>query len=243
MLRSGRYIGANMDNKPALVFELCEPAQTPRWAELGYAVQGIYRTLVDECEAEPAALEQKVRAQLTADPALLVLACDRLPATRAADTQDWQPLLHQPLTRCFTVIRGLVPWLAAHSQRSHVVALLARAALLPDANPGSAGVLGRALVGLFEGLRAELRLTTTRVTLVITDPEESSQAFHARLRHVLARRPLYSLPESVDRRTVEQYFAPLLDALARTPLGIPLPAGPQGEVYHSHQLEDPVTRA
>lgn len=218
----------------ALLVELCAPSPLVfRWAELGYTLQHVDTALLDACEAEPAALKQRV--PFAADMLdLLVLACDQLPVQRAAAVCDWQSVLHGPLTRCFTALRGLAPIVSAQP-RGHIVVLLARAALLPDPTQGSAAVLGRALLGLFESLRAELRQTTTRVTLYITDADESAAAAHARLRQALSDRPFYSLPASVDRQTLQQYFAPMEDALTRTPLGVPLPAGPQGEVYHLHQ--------
>lgn len=221
----------------ALLVELCAPAlMTPPWAELGYAPQRVDAALLDACEAEPAALQQRVQLAQGA-PQLLVLACDQLPVQRAAAVRDWQPVLHEPLTRCFTALRGLAPVVCAQP-RGHILAFLARTALLPDATQGSAAVLGRALLGLFESLRAELRQTTARVTLYISDAGESADASHKRLQQVLSHRPFYSLPTSVDRQTLQHSFGRMEDALARTPLGVPLPAGPQGEVYHLHQLQD-----
>lgn len=217
-----------------LMAELCAPAVQPvRWTELGYAVHPILSTLIDRCESEPSSLEHLLRAQLPeTDPAVLAIACDEFPATHASATMNWNASLHEPLTRCFTLVRGLVPWIARHPRGGHVIAFLSRASLLPDAEQGSAAVLGRASLGLFESLRAELRQTTTRVSLCMTDIDEPSAAFHERLRTVLSRRPFYSLPASVAPEQIESYFAPMLNALSRTPRGIPLPAGPQGEVYH-----------
>lgn len=231
----------SLPTQSALLVELCAPTRmAPRWTELGYAPQRVEVALLDACEAEPAALQQRVQFAQGA-PGLLVLSCDELPVQRAAAIRDWQPVLHGPLTRCFTALRGLAPVVCAQP-RGHILVFLARAALLPDGTQGSAAVLGRALLGLFESLRAELRQTTTRVTLYITDTGESADVSHARLRQVLSDRPFYSLPASVDRQTLRQYFGPMEDALARTPLGVPLPAGPQGEVYHLHQLQDSLPR-
>ena len=223
----------------ALSVELCAPSVQPvRWNELGYAVHPVNRAIIEACEAEPTSLQHLVCEHHSGpDPALLVVACDQLPATRAIDTPDWNFALHEPLTRCFTVLRGLVPWIARHPRGGHIVALLSRTALLPDATQGSGSVLGRALVGLFEALRAELRQTPTRVSICITDDDEPAQAFHERLRHILQHRSFHSLPASIDRETIENYFTPLLEALSRTPPGTPMPAGPQGEVYRMHSLE------
>lgn len=226
-------------NRAALFIELCAPSvQAVRWRELGYAVHPIHSSAIDRCEAEPSSLEQLVRAQYSEPkPGVLAIACDQLLTTRLVDTTDWNLALHQPLTRCFTAVRGLTPWISRHPQ-GHVVALLSRASLLPDATQGCAAVLGRALLGLFEALRAELRQTSTRVSIVITDAAESPDLFHKRLQHVLRLRSFYSLPASIDSEEIENYFAPMLNALSRTPRGVPMPAGPMGEVYHLHQLED-----
>lgn len=220
--------------RPMLLVDLCAPSPAaPRWAELGYDVQSIDSALLDACEAEPTALEQHLHTLFAQALKLLVVACDRLPIQRAADVADWQPVLHQPLARCFTALRGLAPRVCAHPRGGHIVALLNRAALLPEVKQGSAAILGRSLLGLFEALRAELRQTSARVTLCITDADEAPAVFEARLRCLLDDKPFYSLPASIDERSLMQYFTPLEEALARTPLGMPLPAGPQGEVYRS----------
>lgn len=218
----------------AFMAELCAPpVQAVRWTELGYAVHPIPGVLIDRCESEPSSLEYLLRAEIPGtDPAVLAIACDELPGTGASAATNWDATLHQPLARCFTVVRGLTPWIARHPRGGHVIAFQSRASLLPDAERGSAAVLGRSLLGLFESLRAELRQTPTRVTICMTDSDEPSVAFHERLRGVLSRRPFYSLPASITPEQIESYFAPMLDALARTPRGTPLPAGPQGEVYH-----------
>lgn len=44
---------------------------------------------------------------------------------------------------------------------------------------------------------------------------------------------MYALPHSVDDAVINAYFAPLLQALRSAPAGVPLPAGPQGEVYRA----------
>lgn len=217
----------------ALMADLCAPmVQAVRWSELGYDVRPIPRTFIDRCRSEPGSLERLLRAEiLGADPAVLVIACDELPATRTGATTNWDAALHEPLTRCFTLVRGLAPWIADHPRGGHILALLSRGSLLPDAELGSAAVLGRALLGFFESLRAEFRQTSTRVTVCVTDIDEPSAVFHERLRGVLSQRPFYSLPASIAPEHIECYFAPMLEALSRTPRGTPLPAGPQGEVY------------
>lgn len=80
--------------------------------------------------------------------------------------------------------------------------------------------------------------TQIRDSGVVGDVAEPAHAFHERLRHAMLHRPFHSLPTSLDRETIETYFAPLLEALSRTPKATPLPAGPQGEVYHLHPLEE-----
>ena len=48
----------------------------------------------------------------------------------------------------------------------------------------------------------------------------------------LRSRPLYSLPASLERQEIDDYFSALLRELAAAPRGTPLPGvGPQAEVY------------
>lgn len=48
--------------------------------------------------------------------------------------------------------------------------------------------------------------------------------------HALDHRPFHSVPPSIDRESIESYFDSLFVALSITPQGVPLPAGPQGEI-------------
>jgi hypothetical protein len=218
----------------AILIELSACAFPGRfWTELCYSVTRIDTADIDRSTSDPSTLEALLRKQLVSNTErpLLVLACEQLPSTPAAAITDWQSALHAPLTCCFTALRGLVPWLATSTSGGHVVALLRRDALFPEVAPGSAAVLGRAALGLLEALRAELRHTRTRVTICITAADESADALLERLRTLLRDRPFYSLPASIDRQMIDDYFAPMSRALAQTPMGAPLPAGPTGEVY------------
>lgn len=218
----------------ALLIELSASALPGQFlAELGYSVTRVDTAAIDRASSDPTTLQAPLQKQFVShsDRPLLVLACDRLPSVPATAITDWQSALHVPLTRCFTSLRGLVPWIATSPSGGHVVALLPRDALLPEAARGPAAVLGRAALGLLEALRAELRHTRTRVTICITDTDESADASLERVRALLRDRPFYSLPASIDRQMIDDYFIPMSRALAKAPTGAPLPAGPTGEVY------------
>ncbi|MDB6015107.1 MAG: hypothetical protein JWL65_7357 [Gammaproteobacteria bacterium] len=227
--------------KAAILVDLGLPSASMRcWAELGCTLQRVDPQTLQECASEPGSLEPRVRAQWAGkvEPTMLIISAGQQPVARAAAITNWDVVLHDPLARCFTAVRGLVPWIARSPRGGHVIAVLPRAALLPEASQGSAAVLGRALLGLFESLRAELRLTATRVTICIADDTEDADVNRARLRDVLSCRPFHSLPASIDADVVDRYFAPILKTLERTPRGTPLSAGPQGEVYRITQLRD-----
>lgn len=224
----------------AVLVDLCgSSASLPRWAGLGYEQCRIDSQTLQECASEPELLEQRIGAQLAArDLMMLIIAADGQPPARVADIPNWEGVLHEPLARCFTVVRGLVPRIARSPRGGHVIAVLSRSAVFPDASHGAAAVLGRALLGLFESLRAELRLTSTRVTIYVSDDTEDPTIGRARMGDVMQYRPFHSLPAAIDPQSITRYFAPMLEALEHTPRGTPLPAGPQGEVYQVDQLRD-----
>jgi hypothetical protein len=236
-------IRTNVSQSTTMILaELDVPATQASWLHaFDMQVQRVDCALIDACEAEPTTLESAVRGTPDANASVLVLAMNRASTQRTADVVNWNAELHTPLKRCFTVVRGLVPWIS-RAPRAQVIALLPIAALLPNdtsgATQGASAVLGRALLGLLEGLRAELHQTSTRVTICIIDAAEPAAVFKQRLQNVLHTRPFHSLPASVDGRAIEQYFAPMMAALAQTPAGIPLPAGPMGDVYRLDQLSD-----
>ena len=220
--------------EPVLVADLCAPSeQAMHWTELGYRVYQVECTLIAACASRPGELDERMRAQLGNPASILIVAGDRLPVEEVIDA-DWSHVLHEPLARCFTLLRGLVPHVCASGQSGRVIALLPCSAVLPDVAHGTAAVLGRALLGLFESLRAEMARNAVRVSICFVDPNEPAGAFHSRLRHVLANGPLYSTPPSFERGPVEAYFGRLMEELAVTPEGVPLPAlGPQGDVYRA----------
>jgi len=225
--------------KMAVLVDLCgSSASLPHWAGLGYEQCRIDSQTLQERASEPELLEQRIGAQLAERDLMLIIAADGQPPARVAEIPNWDGVLHEPLARCFTVVRGLVPRIARSPRGGHVIAVLSRSAVFPDAPHGAAAVLGRALLGVFESLRAELRLTSTRVTIHVADDSEDPDIGRARMGGVLQYRPFHSLPAAIDPQSITRYFAPMLEALEYTPRGTPLPAGPQGEVYQVDQLRD-----
>jgi NAD(P)-dependent dehydrogenase (short-subunit alcohol dehydrogenase family) len=148
---------------------------------------------------------------------------------------DWTTQVHQVLRRCFTIIRGLVPGRAWSDRGPGGVAVVIPAeGLFADSARCADSVLGRSLVGLTEGLRAELLATQAKVTLVLTGEGEEAAALGRRIRAALHAGPLYSLPDSVTEERVTRVFEPWLEELARTPSDSALPQlGPMGEVYRA----------
>ena len=214
-----------------VVAELCSSGVQPHWPELGYEPHIVRHDLVDACVADPTALQRRLAEQIPAAPAILAIACDRLPVAPVS-TAHWDSCLYEPLTRCFTLVRGLTPWMVDRTRGGHVVAFLDRSALLPDGVQGTSAVLGRSVLGLFESLRATLLLGRTRVTICFTAANEPVEVFQTRVSGVLRSRPLYSFPASLGRQEIGDYFSPLLRELAAAPRGTPLPGvGPRAEVY------------
>jgi len=214
-----------------VVAELCSSGVQLLWPELGYEPHIVRHDLLDACVADPTSLQRRLAEQIPAAPAILAIACDRLPVAPVS-TAHWESCLYEPLTRCFTLVRGLTPWMVDRTHGGHVIAFLARSALLPDGVQGTAAVLGRSLLGLFESLRATLLLGRTRVTICFTAANESVEVFQTRVSGALRSRPLYSLPASLEHPEIDDYFSALLRELAAAPRGTPLPGvGPQAKVY------------
>jgi hypothetical protein len=105
-------------------------------------------------------------------------------------------------------------------------------ALFADSARCADSVLGRSLVGLTEGLRAELLATGLPVTLVLTHEGEEEAVLAQRIHDALRDGPLYALPSSATDERITSVFDPWLEALSRTPSDLALPPlGPMGEVY------------
>jgi hypothetical protein len=70
-----------------------------------------------------------------------------------------------------------------------------------------------------------------RVSIVLHDGA-GGEDLSTRLTNVLAAGPLYSLSADISPDRINAYFEPLLDAIAQTSAGPPLPdIGPMAAVY------------
>ncbi|MGI5132460.1 SDR family oxidoreductase [Pseudonocardia sp. CA-107938] len=179
--------------------------------------------VVDAAAGAPARL-----GGLSHDAPLVIAVAPHGPGS-SADV-DWTTQVHHVLRRCFTIMRGVIP---DRGPRALAVVIPVEG-LLADSARCADSVLGRSLVGLTEGLRAELLATQPKVTLVLTREGEEAAALGRRIRAALHVGPLYSLPDSVTEARVTRVFEPWLEELARTPSDSALPPlGPMGEVYRA----------
>jgi len=143
---------------------------------------------------------------------------------------DWTADVHAPLDRCFSIISRLGP--SIRDNGGLIVAVLPGEALLPRSGAAAHAVLYRSVLGLMEGLRAELLSTQARVSIVFTDRREGIDGLTPRLAATIADRSMYSLPACFDLAAIRASFEQLNNALAQTPSDARLPpAGPMGEVY------------
>lgn len=193
------------------------------FAALGLEVDELDIALVDAARAEP---------ELLTDPLIggpLVVAIAPQKGGGSASV-DWVSQVHRVLRRCYTVIRGLVPDRVA-TDGGGIAVVLSLSALRADSGKCADSVLGRSLVGLTEGLRAELLAAGTKVSLVFVGEDEDRDVVAERVRDALRDGPLHSLGASADE-CIKDAFGPWLDELARTPSDLALPPlGPMGEVY------------
>ncbi|CAM5602625.1 Dihydroanticapsin 7-dehydrogenase OS=Streptomyces griseorubiginosus OX=67304 GN=bacC_1 PE=3 SV=1 [Streptomyces griseorubiginosus] len=97
-----------------------------------------------------------------------------------------------------------------------IAVVLPTTALFADSARCADSVLGRSLVGLIEGLRAELLARRSAVTLVLTHEGEEEAVLAKRIHDALRDGPLYALPSSATDERVASVFDPWLEALART---------------------------
>jgi NADP-dependent 3-hydroxy acid dehydrogenase YdfG len=213
---------------------LAEPAGTSSVGRAlraaGCHVEELDMSVVDAAMAEPDRLSDP-----SVDVPLVLAIAPR--AGGGSGPVDWARELHQPLRRCFTLIRGLVPSRVASPEGGGVAVVLPMTALFADSERCANSVLGRSLLGLAEGLRAELLATQARVAVVFARDGEEPAALGRRIREALRDAPLYSLPASVSGARIEGLFRPWLEALADTPSDLALPAlGPMGEVYRDRQV-------
>jgi len=167
----------------------------------------------------------------SSDGACLILAFGHSSqATSDVGNCDWTQNVHAPLDRCFSIIRRLGP--SIRDNGGLIIAVLPGEALLTRRGAGAKSVLYRSVLGLIEGLRAELLPTQARVSVVITDPREGLDGLAQRLAVTIADRAMYSLPACFDVAAIRAIFEQMSKALAQTPSDARLPpAGPMGEVY------------
>lgn len=194
---------------------------------LGCQVDPIDTEAIDAARREP----ERLSDPSDRVPLILAIAAQR---TGSPGAVDWSTQVHQVLRRCYTVIRGLVPQRSASTDGGGVAVVLPTTALFADSWRSADSVLGRSLMGLTEGLRAELLAAGANVTLVFTQEGEDEALLAQRIGEALRDRPLYSLPDSETERRIANVFGPWLEALAGTPSDLALPPlGPMGEVYRT----------
>lgn len=164
---------------------------------------------------------------------LIILAFGRTePGLPSLADCDWPEAILAPLDSCFAVLRRHGPKL--RDLGGHILALLPVETLDPAGGGGAAAVLHRSVLGLVEGLRAELLGTDARASILFADPQESAGSLGQRLIAIAESRAMYSLPDDVDAEAIDSAFRPLLAALVATPIDPRLPpAGPMGEVYRA----------
>lgn len=223
MPKSGQYVVLAEPIGPT-------PARTVL-ERLGCSIDTLDSTAVDHVADAPERLESSAAGKGKATALVIAIAAQR---EGAASLVEWDGMVHLPLQRCFTVVRGIVPGLLTHPEGARVVFVLPLSAFFADDGQCADSVLGRALMGLAEGLRAELLPTAVRVSIVLTDGADDDAVLTDRITEALLGAPLYAVSPAATEHRVGDVFAPWLDALSRTPseLGMP-PMGPMGEVYQS----------
>lgn len=152
---------------------------------------------------------------------------------RSVQQTDWDAEVMEPLDRCFDLIRAVGRKMRARDW-GRLVAVIPACALRPVQSDGQINVLARALLGLMEGLRAELQETGLAVSILFHDgeAEEEEAALADRLTKIVETGDFYRLSRALDRRAIQAYFEPILLALSETTSGPPLPdIGPMAAVY------------
>lgn len=196
---------------------------------LGHTYIEIDGQLADACGGDHEALRNQIAWPAPPGATLVIAFGDDCRALSSAS--DWEKELHQPLLRCFTVVRGLGP--LVRDVGGQVIALLPATALFPDPLRGAICTLHRAALGFFEALRAEELRGGLRVSIAILDEREDARVFARRIDELARGRGLYSLPAAIGEHRLREYFTPMLGAAMNTPgaADFPLPPTPMGEVY------------
>lgn len=147
--------------------------------------------LLDACVAQPLELAPRLGLDASSrhSQRYLTLYGPQAEVNRALHVRDWDTALHVPLRRAFTLIRGLVPYLQRSDRQGQLMLVVPDCAMVPDYTRAPASILGRALVGLFEALRAELRHGATTVILLVTAADEPPAVLASRMRTQGATHP------------------------------------------------------
>jgi hypothetical protein len=164
---------------------------------------------------------------------LIILAFGRAaPVSQGIADCDWAKAIQSPLDSAFAVLRHHGP--KVRDLGGQILAVLPVETLDTAGGGGAAAVLHRSVLGLMEGLRAELLGGDARASILFADPVESASSLGGRLIGIAASRAMYSVPQGFDAEAIDSSFRPLLTALATTPIDPRLPpAGPMGEVYRA----------
>jgi len=162
------------------------------------------------------------------DALILTVGSDQ--SAHSEDPVDWERRVRLPLRRAFGVLTGAGRRFRQAGQ-GVIVVVAPSAAIGPAESSTPELVLLRSIVGMAEALRAELQASPVRVSIVLHDGA-GGEDLSTRLTNVLAAGPLYSLSADISPDRINAYFEPLLDAIAQTSAGPPLPdIGPMAAVY------------
>lgn len=213
-----------------------EPAGSTRLGKAlvksGRSVHHLTVEAVDQAAPTPDALRVALSPMTSAPVTLVVAVPPQGPG--GASSVDWESHVHGPLRRVFTAVRGLVSAMQEYPRGGSVIMAMPLTALFADQARMGDSVLGRSLVGLAEGLRAELLHTGVPVTILLTESAEDEGTLAHRIDDVIESGPLYALPASISRSDISDVFDTWLGALAETPSDLALPEmGPMGGVYRA----------
>ncbi|WPO86863.1 SDR family NAD(P)-dependent oxidoreductase [Herbiconiux sp. KACC 21604] len=207
-------------------------------ARRGAGIHSLSRHEIDAAADDPGSLAATLPAEAQSSSALVVAVAPQ--RAGAAATVDWESAVQAPLRRVFTALRGVVPTLLTREGGGRVVVVLPLASLIADPGRAADSVLGRSLIGLTEGLRAELLGTGVAACLVLTGPDDDARSIAERIGEALETGAFYTLPPSTTAAHIAAVFDPWLEGLAATPSDLALPPlGPMGEVYRA-ELRDAV---
>lgn len=152
-----------------------------------------------------------------------------------ATAVDWDRDLNESLRRVAVAIGANVPSMSERRRAGDVIAIIPSDGVTPAPDFGVSSVLARAMIGLFESLRAEPQGSPVSVSIVLASRDaflRNSAAVGAAAVRAIERQDLYSFAGERDPERLSAYFGPLLATLAATSPGPPLPdIGPMGAIY------------